>query len=191
MTGTVLIPSVPSDEHRASVEITARPNEYQLARGHRRERAAEGTTVDADASVVLYGSPWSETERQQSPAARRTRPAPGCQDLDQLTRRGPSCVRTANLSASHRRPPAAECRQRSPQYACQLGCRASLPRRDGAAGGAVTASSARYFLTVRQSQPTSAAIWAYVAPASRSALNLLMFIQDSASRIMEQDTLRS
>jgi hypothetical protein len=51
-------------------------------------------------------------------------------------------------------------------------------------GGTADASAARYFFTVRQSQPTSAAISGYVGPAARRARNRLMFIQDSASRIM-------
>jgi hypothetical protein len=59
-----------------------------------------------------------------------------------------------------------------------------LPRRDDPRGG--TPPVFRYFFTVRQSQPTSAAISAYVTPASRKDANRLMFIQDSKSRIMEQ-----
>src|SRR5687768_16054040 len=59
-----------------------------------------------------------------------------------------------------------------------------LPFLEVARGGVFSASGARYFFTVRQSQPTSAAISVYVAPASRRARNRLMFIQDSASRIM-------
>src|SRR5216683_2750739 len=48
----------------------------------------------------------------------------------------------------------------------------------------------RGWVTVRQSQPTSAAISAYDAPASCKARNLRMFIQFSGCRIIEEITLR-
>ncbi len=65
-----------------------------------------------------------------------------------------------------------------------------VPFRDGPAGGTAAAPPARYFFTVRQSQPTSAAISAYDAPASCKARNLRMFIQFSGCRIIEEITLR-
>ena len=65
-----------------------------------------------------------------------------------------------------------------------------VPLRDDPRGGNAGASPDRYFFTVRQSQPTSAAISAYVAPASCKARNLRIFIQLSGCRIIEEVTLR-
>src|SRR5271166_4033567 len=65
-----------------------------------------------------------------------------------------------------------------------------VPFRDDPAGGTAPAPSARYFFTVRQSQPASAAISAYDAPASCRTRNLRMFIQFSGCRIIEEITLR-
>ena len=65
-----------------------------------------------------------------------------------------------------------------------------VPFRDDPAGGTARAPSARYFFTVRQSQPASAAISAYDAPASCRTRNLRMFIQFSGCRIIEEITLR-
>src|SRR5271157_1193173 len=65
-----------------------------------------------------------------------------------------------------------------------------VPFRGDPAGGTARAPSARYFFTVRQSQPASAAISAYDAPASCKARNLRMFIQFSGCRIIEEITLR-
>ena len=60
-----------------------------------------------------------------------------------------------------------------------------------APGGAAGASPARYFFTVRQSQPVSAAISAYVtAPASSRPRYFLMSIQCSGCVIIEEITLR-
>src|SRR6266516_4759648 len=65
-----------------------------------------------------------------------------------------------------------------------------VPFREDPAGGTAGTSPDRYLLTVRQSQPTSAAISAYDAPASCKARNLRMFIQLSGCRIIEEITLR-
>src|SRR6266566_1432546 len=65
-----------------------------------------------------------------------------------------------------------------------------VPFRDVPAGGTAGKPADRYFFTVRQSQPTSAAISAYDAPASCKARNLRMFIQFSGCRIIEEITLR-
>ena len=65
-----------------------------------------------------------------------------------------------------------------------------VPFRGDPAGGTARAPSARYFFTVRQSQPASAAISAYDAPASCRTRNLRMFIQFSGCRIIEEITLR-
>src|SRR6266566_6932373 len=65
-----------------------------------------------------------------------------------------------------------------------------VPFRDVPAGGTAGKPADRYFFTVRQSQPTSAAISAYDAPASCKARNLRMFIQLSGCRIIEEITLR-
>src|SRR6516164_9404019 len=51
-------------------------------------------------------------------------------------------------------------------------------------GGAVGASSCRYFLAVRQSQPASRPTSAQVAPASRSARNRRTFIHPSTESNM-------
>jgi hypothetical protein len=59
-----------------------------------------------------------------------------------------------------------------------------VPLRGEPAGGTAGEPCARYFFTVRQSQPTSAAISAYDAPAWCKARNLRMFIQFSGCRII-------
>src|SRR3954452_4927781 len=64
-----------------------------------------------------------------------------------------------------------------------FGC---VPARGGFIGGAEGASSAKYFRTVRQSQPHSRPISANVAPAACKARKRRMFIQDSVSRIMSR-----
>ena len=67
-----------------------------------------------------------------------------------------------------------------------LGC---VPARGGF--GADGASSAKYFRTVRQSQPHSRPISANVAPAACKARKRRMFIQDSKSRIMSRSPFGS
>ena len=54
-----------------------------------------------------------------------------------------------------------------------------VPLREGADGGAVGASSARYLRTVRQSQRHSRPISAYVMPVACNCLKRRIFIQKS------------